>query len=280
MQERLKAGQSAIYLRHDVHNVELPKLIEFAESEVRAGFKASYFFMGKHHPRTKASYSFYEECETIHQIKEMGHDVGLHIDPFIGTSSSDPIPRFSLKRELLEFAKFGIKFSIGTMHGNSSQNTKDLDGRSLGWEFFEELSREEGLARVPSSVARKILASRTRLVNHGFHLFADLPMWSEHQFTSMNYVSDSSFRKVGGLNLEVFPETINRYYISESQPRGSSKRASVGSTVEATSDCFLEGVEPTKHGRKTLMIEKYQNLVESLATAQPLLFLSHPDFLL
>jgi hypothetical protein len=80
--EHVVNRRAAIFLKHDVHGLSLPELIRFARNESKRNIFGTYLFMTPDYPLTQPHYSFEEQCEAMQRIGELGHEVGLHIDPF------------------------------------------------------------------------------------------------------------------------------------------------------------------------------------------------------
>ncbi|MEE8585240.1 MAG: hypothetical protein V3T83_10360, partial [Acidobacteriota bacterium] len=218
----VERGAPAIYLKHDVHALCLHSLTEFARRERGLGILGSYFFMAPDHPLTRPCYTFAQQARAMRLIRSMGHEIGLHIDPFfLMDCLRMPLPRL-LKGVLARFRDEGLQLRVGNLHGNSGFRMLDRNGFETSFDLFREVGRQPDypvLADLPEETARLIRSSRVSLHEHGFRHWADMPMWSaRHGLVVTSYLSDNYLGRRGTLRILVHGDAVARYKLADRQP--------------------------------------------------------------
>ena len=123
----LKNGQSLWFIKHDIHGMNLDTLINMAKAEKAIGLRGSYFFMAPNHPLTISHYSFEEQIYAMKTIKDIGHEIGLHVDPYFLIHWLDLNLAGVFDHILSEFDAHNITFNVGNIHGNSRFKNPDLN---------------------------------------------------------------------------------------------------------------------------------------------------------
>lgn len=270
--------QPGIFLKHDVHDVDLDGVVAFAEREARLGIRGTYFFMPPGHPRTRETYGFTDQAKCMVAIERLGHEVGLHVDPYYQIHAKGQPLRAILQELRAAFEGCGVTLRIGNMHGNSGHKHLDMDGYGTSFDLFDELGRQPDfphLERVPPETAELIRTHRVSLVHLGFTHWGDLPVWSaRHGFIATNFLTDNGYGKRGTFELIVWSDTLGSYRISPRQPPGSRNRAQ---------GCLVPTVEPDPSAlplREHIGLEG-GDVADRLARPgriMPLLVLIHPEF--
>lgn len=272
------ARTSGFLLKHDVHDVELDRLIAFAEREANLGIRGTYFFMTPDHPRTERAYGFADQIRAMRAVQQLGHELGLHFDPYYQMHRDQLSLDEVLRRLHGIFAEHRIAFRIGNMHGNSAHKHPDLDGFGTSFDLFEELSRQRdfpGLSRVPPQTADLIRSNRVQLKDHGYTHWGDMPLWSaQHGIVTTNFLTDNRFGANGTFEILVRPETTDAYYICPYAVPGSRNLAGAGQRIAAGGD-ETKGAGDHLSARYAPDAPELQAL---LATAAPFLILIHPEF--
>lgn len=272
------ARAGGIFLKHDVHDLNLDRLVAFAERENKLGIKGTYFFMPPEHPRTRKAYRFAAQVSAMKAVAALGHELGLHFDPYF-MIAQEKRPLGEILRTLLQsFAQHEITFRVGNMHGNSGHRHPDLDGYGTSFDLFDEVGRQQdypALARVPGPSAEIIRGNRTSLAAFGFTHWADMPVWSaKHGFVVTNFLTDNRFGKDQTYELIIDEQTIGAYQLSATQGPGSRNR-SEGAIIPVASPS--DGA-CAAHERLALadgsLADQYGNAERVL----PLLVLLHPEF--
>lgn len=269
---------AGMFLKHDVHDVELDRLIVFAEREAALDIRGTYFFMTPEHPRTRGTYNFADQIRAMKAVRDLGHELGLHIDPYY-QMREQRLPLDEVLRGLRRnFDGHGIEVRIGNMHGNSVHKHPDLDGFGTSFDLFEELTRQRdfpGLARVPEQTAELIRANRVRLTDHGYDYWGDMPLWSARQgIVATNFLTDNRFGTHGTVEALVRPETTGAYYVSAHAVPGSRNLAEGGRSVPAHNAATASVAAPVSGHFAPDAPE-----IEALfSQATPLLMLVHPEF--
>lgn len=91
-------GQRVIYLRHDI-DICLEEAVEMARTEAEMGISATYFVLANspvYNPLAE------ESLKLVRYIQQLGHWVGLHIDPVL--LSTDDIVQF--EEQVIGFIQF------------------------------------------------------------------------------------------------------------------------------------------------------------------------------
>ena len=269
----------AVMLKHDVHGVDPDDLVKFARREASLGIRATFLFMPPGHPVTVSSYDLDTQCTMMREILAIGHEVGLHLDPYHLVQDEPDLLEDSLRSVLNRFAERGIEMTVGTTHGNTQDPNRDIDGYETAMDFFSETARHDDfptLSRVPESSAALIREHRTSLAESGFYVWADLPVWSSASgFTATNYLTDKWLEKRSTFRMHVFEETRGAYYRTERQPPGGLNRPPGGQQV-AVSSAGARQLAPGVH-ELPIDAEVFINLLDH-SGALPLLFLAHPQF--
>lgn len=278
--EKIDRRTSAFFLKHDVHDLSLDNLLDFAREEINLGVRATYLFMPRNHPRTQKAYTYDEQIRAMHQIKDMGHELGLHIDPYFQMHQKNAVLEKVLDDIMADFRRNGIELKVGNMHGNSQFKHSDVNGFGTSFDLFEEIGRQPdfpALDAVPAQSAEIIRENRVSLVESGFSHWADMPMWSAGLgFVGTNFLSDNNLGKKGSLEIVMREATTNCYYISKSQPPGSRNLAEGGKTI-FTHECGQK-VDSNISQSFEFFGEDLTNLLSAATDVQPLLMLIHPEF--
>lgn len=272
------ARRGGIFLKHDVHDLDLDRLVVFAEREARLGIHGTYFFMTPNHPRTAKSYDFTSQARAMLAIQQLGHELGLHLDPYYQIHKLGA-PLAEIVRKLCAtFAAHGITILIGNMHGNSAHKRPDFDGYGTSFDLFDEIARQPDypvLARLPVETADLVRANRTRLAEYGFMHWGDMPIWSAALgFVVTNFLTDNRFGKHGTYELLVQAQTLNAYQVTQRQPPGSRNRRQ-GKTIA------LREVNPKAFPSHKELAPGDPELRALFATPSrmvPLQILLHPEF--
>jgi hypothetical protein len=270
---------AAIFLKHDVHDLDVDGLVAFAAREAELRIVGTYFFMPPEHPRTRKAYGFSDQIRAMKAVAASGHELGLHIDPYFLIAEENKSLDVILKDMLATFAQHGVTFRIGNMHGNSRHTHPDLDGYGTSFDLFDEVARQPDyptLARVPAESAAIIRANRTSLVGLGFTHWADMPIWSaKHGFVATNFLTDNRFGKDGSYELILDAQTRGAYLLCEAQRPGSRNRID-GVTVEVSG--AEKDFSAPVHERIMLTDGALAARFGEARRIMPLLVLLHPEF--
>lgn len=273
------ARTAGIFLKHDVHDVELDHLVAFAEREANVGICGTYFFMTPDHPRTLPAYRFDDQIRAMKAVQELGHELGLHFDPYYQMDSGQQSLEKVFRGLHGIFDGHGIQFRIGNMHGNSTYKHPDLDGFGTSFDLFEELSRQRdfpGLSRVPPQSAELIRGNRVRLTDHGYTHWGDMPLWSaKHGMVATNFLTDNRYGADETFEILVRPETTEAYFVSPHAVPGSRNIAGAGQRLVTGGAEENNGIGDSLSGRFALSAPQ---LKSSLMRAPPFLILIHPEF--
>ena len=273
----LKDSKAATFLKHDVHGLALEALIDFAGAQRDAGVLGSYFFMPPDHPVTKRHYSFQRQVAAMHELRGMGHELGLHLDPIELIHETKGSLRQSIHDVLARFAREGIQLPIGNTHGNTAHPMRDQNGHTSAFEFFQELGRQgdyPDLANLPVENAQLIRDHRCSVVDLGFTHWADMPMWSQrHRHIVTHFVSDNLLGKDGTLKFATLPDTNGRYKLMDQHP----PRARMPGTVREFVHCGdADANLPIGSFNVALDEDECERWFGRLAN-QPVLLLIHPE---
>lgn len=276
----IDSRKAAIFLKHDIHDLNLDKLVYFAEREAKNNIKATYFFMTLNHPRTRDSYTSADQIDAMKSIQLLGHELGLHIDPYFHMGNSHfPLAEI-MKGIINSFSEYGLSFKIGNMHGNTAYKHLDNNGYGTAFDLFEEIGRQADypvLENVPIHSADIIRKNRVSIRNFNFSYWGDMPMWSgKHGFIVTNFLTDNNLGKRQTMKLVIQKETLSAYQISQEQPPGSLNRNENGKIVPINPVSSVQQI-PFMSELKLAdrMLRNYFCQPESIL---PLLFLVHPEF--
>jgi hypothetical protein len=276
--ERVDCGEASLFLKHDVHGLKLDALLALAQREAAEGWLGTYLFMAPDHPLTISHYGFDQQVRCMHAVREAGHEIGLHIDPYF-LMHHWSLPLAEVMRRIVErFAREDIRLAVGNMHGNSRHKHADLDGRGTMFDLFAELGRQPDfpeLARVPRESAEIIRAQRVSVRDYGFAHWADMPVWSaRHGFVVTHFVTDNQLGKLGTVETLVQEDCWGAYKLCDRQTPGSRSSAAARALVRVSDE-----PRGTAVGVETLPWDS-QALTERLRgiARQPTLMLIHPEF--
>lgn len=276
-------AQAMLFLKHDVHGMNLDSLRGFAEREKRHGITGTYFFMAPEHPLTRPHYSFEAQVRSMAEIQEMGHDIGLHLDPyFLISQNGKPLAEIILDIKV-RFRKSGIDLKLANMHGHTGHKHLDQNGYGTSFDLFEEICRQPdwpALASVPQESADLIRSHRTSLKKLGFDFWGDMPLWStRHGFVTTNFISDNQLQKTGKLEVLIHAETTGAYALTEKQPPGSRNRGKTKKLISVQTFPKPQVVVLTKAGHLDFFGEDVQVLFGSGSQQLlPAQMLVHPEF--
>jgi hypothetical protein len=275
----IAAAEPVLLLKHDVHGLSLDALLAFAAREAQMGIRGTYLFMPRDHPVTARHFDFPAQLEAMEVISELGHELGLHVDPYFQIHQKGR-PFADCLREIMdEFAAGGIKLRVGNMHGNSRHKHPDRDGYGTMFDLIEEIGRQPdfpALAAVPEESAALIRANRIRARDFGFTHWGDMPVWSARNgFIVTNFMTDNQLGKQGTIEVLTRSETRAAYLLADRQPPGSRN---LGSRRTGIATPAPEETARPVHERMTFDQEAPRRLCEVLTRGGlPMLFLVHPE---
>lgn len=273
----IKAAESAVILKHDIHDLSLDQLVRLAEKEQECGIRGTWLFMPSGHPRTCQAYDFKAQGKAMRAIEACGHEIGLHIDPFY---QLDAHPEYSLKatieRVLGEFRDEGIKITTGNLHGNSKFKGPDNDGFGTMFEFFEEVARQPdfpSLSNVPKESAEIIRRERISLKSLGIEQWCDMPLWTAtHGMVRTGFVTDNNFGRTGKVEVLFAREDDNAWCLLKQQPPGSRTRGPVERRISTGNAEAVDWADCVSFN------EANAHSIGKVAGHGPTLILIHPEF--
>ncbi len=275
-------AKSSIYLKHDVHDMCLEALIAFASKQADMGIVGSYFFMPNGHPRTAKSYSFNDQVTAIKQVQSLGHEVGVHVDPYFVMVLYGMNLKGAIETVIKDFGDNDIDVKIGNMHGNSRYNFPDVNGYGTSFELFDEISRHSDfpkLSHLDFESAELIRRNRVSLTDFGITYWADMPIWSKKLgFVVTNFLTDNRFGKEGTFEFVTSADTCGAYLVCERQPPGSRNRSSGKQVFCHDLTCRETFGFPPENGQYNFLSDQFVDHFSSPCLLNPLLFLIHPEF--
>ena len=271
---------AALVLKHDVHGLNLASLLAFARAEADMGILGSYFFMPPDHPDTARHYGFSEQVGVMREIQAMGHEIGLHLDPYFMMEFWRAPLRDVLLRALSAFEQAGISVNSMNMHGNSAHQHKDANGYGTSFDLFEELARQPDypeLKAVDPDSAEVLRTQRVRLADFGINFWADMPLWSrQHGYVVTNFVSDNQMGRTGKVEVLTHKRNANSYDLVAVQRPGSRNRAEGGTRISCgTASPDFEEIRSTFPVESDSLVRLFSSASTLLLPAQ---FLVHPQF--
>lgn len=277
--ELIAQHKSALFLKHDIHGLNLDKLVDFAKREKDMGILGTYYFMPSGHPVTIKHYDFEAQIDAMKEIKAMGHELGLHIDPYFQIFQKEK-PLSLVMRDILdEFLKAGIELKYANMHGNSRHKHMDNNGYGTSFDLFAEVGRQQDyptLGDVPKESAELIRANRINLADFGITHWGDMPICSEKNgFIITNFMTDNRLGKMGTLELLIREKTSGSYCLAPAQPPGSRNIDKDYKSIEISS---FKGIAKPFHEHIIFDGDAPKKISSLLKTGTPLLFLVHPEF--
>lgn len=271
-------GRPAWFLKHDVHALHLPAMLDVAREQRDAGILGTYLFMAPDHPLTQPAYTPAEQFDAMRQVQALGHQVGVHVDPYFLLHQRGGMLEAILRDLLDTCVREGVPARVGNMHGHSRFKHPDADGFGTMFDLFEEIARQPdfpALGRVPPATRDILRAQRTSLRALGFTHWCDMPMWSAvHGVVTTNFITDNRLAKNGMLEVLTQPQTIGAYALADRQPPGSRTPAAVRQRVPCA-DATWDGTPPT-NAHVPFEQDACQAWFHRLAR-QPTLFLVHPE---
>jgi len=105
------------YIKHDIHG-DVSISLRIAKLEKDMGIKATYFCLHQH-PLMQSIYDKPETWEMLRDIQLLGHEVALHVDPFILIQQYGNV-NVGVTRELVKFYSEHIAIRGANCHGNTS----------------------------------------------------------------------------------------------------------------------------------------------------------------
>ncbi len=278
--ECLKNKHAAIFLKHDIHGLNLKGLVEFASEESQMGIHGTYFFMAPNHPDTLPYYNFSEQATAMVRIQGLGHEVGLHLDPYFLMQHQKQTLNQVMDFCLSAFRDLGLNVQSMNMHGNTGHKHRDKNGYGTSFELFEEIARQPDfpiLEAMHADSAEMVRQNRIRLKDYGISYWADMPIWTaEYGYVVTNFISDNGLGKSGQYELLTHEETANQYAISRYQPPGARNRTQPDSLVTCGGKTSLD-----RFGNWKLAFEsaEFESLFDTKPfVLQPAQILLHPQF--
>lgn len=276
----LEEGCGAIFLKHDIHGLNLDSLIDFAQEEAGSGIHGTYFFMAPNHPDTLPYYDFSAQAEAMKSIQALGHEIGLHLDPYFLMQHHQQSLDKVLQDCLSAFRDLGLNVQSMNMHGNTGHKHRDKNGYGTSFELFEEIARQPDfpmLEAMHADSAEMVRQNRIRLRDHGISFWADMPIWSaEYGYVVTNFISDNGLGKSGQYELLTHEETANQYAISRYQPPGARNRTQPDRIVACESKSGLDRFGNWKLAFQSAELERLFDTTPFIL--QPAQILLHPQF--
>lgn len=269
----------AVFLRHDVHDVNLNDVVRLAKDEHRAGIAGTFFFLPPEHPRARGAYDRNDLRAAVQELIGMGHQIGLHVDPRQLTEGFQTDLRTRLVEELTALGAGTERPRIANIHGDTSKPMRDLDGFNISFDFFEELGRQSDppmFANVPQDLSRTLRQQRCSVRALGLTHWGDMPIWSSRfGFVVTDFITDNRLGKTGQLEFVVQPEVSGRYKLATRQPPGSRSVAKSDQEV-----LLVPGRDSlTSPGSHFARLGSERAIELSLRLVdRPLLMLIHPEF--
>lgn len=130
-------------IKHDIHH-DIKRTLRLAKLEAEQNIFGVYFMMPRHD--LNAAYYDLEFCwHALREIQAMGHEIGIHVDPFdLITKHADLY--VGIEKSIDEFRANGLRISVGNLHGN----TKFLYTNVTPFEMFAEYGVQRSANAHPS----------------------------------------------------------------------------------------------------------------------------------
>jgi hypothetical protein len=178
------SSRKAHFIKHDIHH-DMVNTLRVAEAEHRAGVRSTFFMMHECELNRKY-FARRDTWEGLSRIRDMGHEIGLHIDGF------DLVERFGdlgrgIEAARAAFGAHGFTLRVANTHGNSDHQAK-FDFETVN--FFKELARP-----TPCTDAFWMgHYARYSIAELGFRLWADTALWTAQtgEFLLDYFVTDNS----------------------------------------------------------------------------------------
>ncbi|MFP4052538.1 MAG: hypothetical protein ACLFV7_01580 [Phycisphaerae bacterium] len=216
-----------VFLKHDVHGVDLASLEHFAGEERDRDIFGTFFFLPPGHPQVGGRWQPDQWVATMQRLEQMGHEVGLHLDGFDLIARTGRPLRDAVGEIVQPLRDAGLTLSCANTHGNTATPTRDRDGYGVMFDLVEETARQPDyprLANVPPELAETIRTHRCSAADLGFTHFGDLPLWTRtHGLVVTNYLSDNNVGRRGTAMIVVHPQTDQGYKLVDHQPPGSKR---------------------------------------------------------
>lgn len=103
-------------LKHDIHDI-IDRAVAMARAESDRGIYGLYFMMGPHE-LNRTFYGSARTWEQLRAIQDMGHRIGLHLDPFDAVCREGSLYDF-IGRTIEDFSRERILVRYGNSHGDS-----------------------------------------------------------------------------------------------------------------------------------------------------------------
>jgi len=186
------------HLKFDIHS-DIARPVEMARILNGLGVRGLFLAMHRH-ALNDNWYGKPEMWDALKQIRDLGHEIGLHADPFhLITTHNDLYD--GLSNALEDFEKHGFKLRAMTLHGDSRPHIKarKLQANDFFWDEFRK-SKWDG---VPPE-GQEMLAEHVGQYKHkklfrrcGIEYIADVNLVHEGRLiveTQMTYLSDNQRR--------------------------------------------------------------------------------------
>jgi hypothetical protein len=186
------------HLKFDIHG-DIARPVEMARILNGLGVRGLFLAMHRH-ALNDSWYGTEAMWESLKQIRDLGHEIGLHADPFhLITMHNDLYEGIS--RALEDFSKHGFELRTMTLHGDSRPHIKKtkLQANDFFWDEFRK-SKWDG---VPPE-GQEILAEHVGKYKHkklfrkcGIQYVADVNLVHEGRLiveSPMMYLSDNQRR--------------------------------------------------------------------------------------
>lgn len=221
----VRNAKPALFVKHDIHASPLDAVMKFAEREVRQKIWGTFFFMLPGHPCTQPVYSPGEQLDAMKAIQSMGHEIGVHLDPFYLIHHFKGALQTILLNALEQIRSHGIDIRTGNIHGHTGYKGLDRNGRGTSFDFFEEIQRQPDypeLRDLDPETAGQIRKHRTTLASLGIDCWADTFLWSRRTgCVELPYLSDNDPAKKGAFRLMNLEGVAGHYAVSDRHPPGA-----------------------------------------------------------
>lgn len=194
--ERLAGDAPAALIKLDIHR-SIRRAFEVAQTLAAAGAPALFLMMHRH-PLNEVYYDDESTWTMLRNIEGMGHEVGLHLDPFHLIRAHGDL-YLGLARALADMRAKGLALRSATLHGDTAAH---LRARNFyAQDFFREFDYRrrfdgappEGEAELAAHAGRYSLEALAR--DHGLVYFAEACFVAGGQVlcrSAMPYLTDNS----------------------------------------------------------------------------------------
>lgn len=190
--EEFVEDRSVFLIKHDVHRVSASLLVRLAHGEQEIGIQSTYFVRQLDQAQHDLDCSAKAVLHLAEEMRQMGHAVGLHFDPWTSLRNGSGTLDRQLLQQIDELELRAHGPVLVNLHGNTKLALRNPEGQNLTYELFSELARDVSLVGVSQDARQVLETNRIDLSTSGVDVWMDTwPWFAGLGIVPFSYITDN-----------------------------------------------------------------------------------------